>query len=322
MKICVYGAGAIGCLLGASLAQHNNSVSVVARGDTYNVIKQSGIGVRDGSETHYYPVRVVDDPQQLEAQDLVILSVKNTALEQVLPKLRPLLQENTKILFALNGLQWWFFDFLQGPLEGAVLHSIDPDAQYRNLVATQHILGCVLHFSCYCPQPGVVQKKMGNRIIIGQPDKQLTDASRGIIASMKQTDFDVEVAQNIQADIWYKLLGNMTMNPISALTRTTTDIILKDKVLRQFSSEAMLEAQKLGGVFGCPAVESIESRIEITLELGAMRTSMYYDALASKPLEVEALIGVVSEIGKKLNIATPYIDTLYSLTKILSHNLR
>ncbi|HPE61292.1 MAG: 2-dehydropantoate 2-reductase [Thiothrix sp.] len=316
MKICIYGAGAVGILLGARLARQGAEVSVVARGETLAAIQQKGLGLQTAAGIEYYPVTVSADPATLGVQDLIIIAVKQPALDAVSRALAPLMGSGTRVLLAMNGVPWWFFDGLPGQYQGLTLERVDPDGQLRQRIPTAQVLGCVVHLACSTPQPGVSFNPFGNRLIIGRPAGPAEHMDNLIRERLQAAGFEVEWSSGIQQDIWFKLWGNMTMNPVSALTRATSDKVLDDELVNAFCSNAMQEAAAIGAVIGCPIDQTPQARNAVTRKLGAMRTSMLQDADAGKTLEVDALIGVVHEIGIRTGIATPNISALYGLIRL------
>ena len=316
MKICVYGAGAVGGLLAARLSSSGHAVSVIARGQTLQALSENGIGLQTGAERIYSPVKACASSAQLGVQDLIIISVKQPALHSIIGNIAPLLGSDSRVLVAMNGVPWWFFDGLEKAPADKVLTTLDPDGSLRNLIPTQQIIGCVVHLSCSVPEPGVSCLQGGNRLIIGEPYATRSEALCRIGETLEQAGFDLEITSHIQKHIWFKLWGNMTMNPISALTRATTDRILDDRLLNQFCCRIMAEAQTIGNALGLPIHETAQDRNAVTRELGAMKTSMLQDVEKGNDLEYEALIGVVHEIAEKLAIEAPDIATLYGLIRL------
>jgi len=302
VKVCIYGAGAIGGFLGARIAATGLAqVSAVARGATLEALKRSGFELRLGGSRLQAPVRAAEDPRVLGDQDLVIIAVKGQAMPQVAAHIGPLLAANTTVLAAMNGVPWWFLDALPGPLKGARLEAVDPRGVVSAAIPARRALGCVVHLSATSPAPGVIEHRSGN------VSKLLADAG-----------FDVTRSNRIEYDIWYKLWGNMTMNPVSALTGATGDRILDDPLVRDFCSAAMREAAAIGERIGCPVTQSPEERHAITRKLGALRTSMLQDAEAGKSLEIDPIVAVVKEIGGKVGVATPNIDALLGLIRLFA----
>lgn len=321
MKICVYGAGAIGGLIAAKISAAGQSVSIIARGDTLRALKDNGICLQsDLNCKTYYAVNATDRPEELGVQDLIIISVKQPSLENIADKISPILGRKTKVLIAMNGLPWWFLDGLTSSPENKLLKTLDPKGTLREQIPSNQIIGCVIHIACSCPNPGVSQHKAGNHLIIGQPDGILSEALAEVQNLLSTSRFEVTKSKNIQADIWFKLWGNMTMNPISVLTRTTTDKILDDVFVNEFCCRVMSEAAHIGNKIGCVVNQSPEQRNLVTRKLGAMKTSMLQDAEKDNPLEYEALIGAVHELACKLEINTPNLTALYGLIRLYARN--
>lgn len=319
MKVCIYGAGAIGGMLGARIAAAGRAeVCAVARGATLEALKRNGFELRLEGSRIQAPVRAAEDPRSLGSQDLVIVAVKSQAMSQVAAQIGPLLAENTTVLSAMNGVPWWFLEALPGPLKGARLDTVDPGGVVSAAFPARKVLGCVVHLSATSPQPGVIVHKTGNQLIVGEPGGAVTPRLAETANLLAQAGFDVTRSNRIEYDIWYKLWGNMTMNPISALTGATGDRVLDDPLVRDFCSAAMREAAAIGERIGCPVAQTPEERHAITRKLGAFRTSMLQDAEAGKSLEIDAIVAAVKEIGGKAGIATPYIDALLGLVRLFA----
>ncbi|WP_027855424.1 2-dehydropantoate 2-reductase [Marinobacterium litorale] len=318
MKVCIYGAGAIGGLLGARLAAAGHSVSVVARGESMEAIQRQGLGLVVADEARFYPVAVAADPVQLGEQDLVVIAVKQPSLNAILPQIKPLLGPETRVLMAMNGVPWWFFDGLPDAPLDPVLRTVDPEGTLRDCLASERIIGCVIHIAASISSPGVSRLNMGNSLILGDALGGCSALTRQWAQHLSAAGFDTTCSESIQRDIWFKLWGNMTMNPVSALTGATTDRILSDPLVRAFCSRAMVEAAQIGSKFGCAIEQTPEERHAGTLALGAMRTSMLQDLEAGRGLEYEALIGVVHEIADKLAVECPNIDAIYGMIRLLA----
>jgi 2-dehydropantoate 2-reductase len=318
MNITIYGAGAVGGLIGARLAGTGCKVSVVARGATLQAIRTHGLRVQAGEQVTAYPVQADADPSRLGVQDLVIIAVKATGLKEVAANIAPLIGPDTMVLTAMNGVPWWFFDAAPGPLAGTRLRSLDPENLLARAIPTSQVIGCVVHLSSSCPEPGLVRLGFGNRLLLGEPAAADAPTSRvsKLAALLARAGFDTEASKDIRTDIWYKLWGNMTMNPVSALTGATCDRMLDDPLVRGFCLAAMREAADIGARIGCRITQSGEDRMEVTRKLGAFKTSMLQDAEAGKPLEIDALVTVVHEIGKLAGVPTPAIDALLGLTRL------
>jgi len=316
MRICVLGAGAIGGFIGARLAASGLETSAVARGATLAALREHGWRVVSGQGTVSAPVRAVADPSELGEQDLVVLAVKSQSLDAALPALAPLLGPETIVLAALNGVPWWFLDSFGGPCEGRRLAGVDPSGRIAAAVPTRRVLGCVVHLSCSVPEPGLVRHGGGRGLILGEPDGSDSPRVREVAALLAGAGFEAAVSTRIQRDIWYKLWGNMTINPVSALTGATADRILDDELVLGFCHAAMREAAAVGAEIGCPITELPEERSKLTRKLGPFRSSMLQDADAGRSLELGALVGAVREIGELVGVPTPNIDALLGLTRL------
>lgn len=322
MKIAVVGLGAVGGLIAGRLARAGFAVSGVARGATLDAVQNHGLEVRIDGNPWRTPLAVSAHPHDLGPQDLVVLALKGPALIDVAPTLAPLLAERTIVLPAMNGVPWWF---LRAGPDGAAstdleasLASVDPGGAIAAALPFAQVLGCVVHLSCSSPAPGVVQHGFGNRLIVGEPRGGASARTTEVCAALAKAGFSAEPSTDIRADIWYKLWGNMTTNPISALTGATTDRILDDPEVHAFMLRAMAEAAAVGARIGCPIAQSGEERMTVTRQLGTFRTSMLQDALAGRPLEIDALVAVVAEIGARVGVETPNIGALLGLTRLMA----
>jgi 2-dehydropantoate 2-reductase len=316
MKLCIYGAGAIGGWLGVKLARAGCAVSVVARGATLDSLRHNGLRLQEGSETLRAQVRASASPADLGVQDLVVVAVKAPAMAEVAKSIAPLLGPDTMVLTAMNGVPWWFFHGFGGSYAGTRLKAVDPDGAIAQAVPAQHIVGCVVHASCALKEPGFVQHHFGNKLIIGEPSGAKTQRVQQLAALLEQAGFEAVVSEQIQKDAWYKLWGNMTVNPVSAMTGATTDLILNDDLVRGFISAVMLEAREIGARVGIPIAQQPEDRHQVTRKLGAFKTSMLQDVEAGKPVEIDALVTVVREMGAMTGVPTPFTDALLGLSRL------
>lgn len=321
MKVCIYGLGAVGGLIGARLARGGVPVTAVARHATLANVRSRGLVLleqRDGEEVREsYPIQASDSPAELGPQRLVILAVKATALPAVAAAIGPLLGSDTAVLTAMNGIPWWFFSGLPGDAGNLRLQSLDPGGALEEGIPVQHVLGSVLHLSASCPEPGTVRHGSGNRIILGDPEGGPANARLDHVAqTLRRGRFDVEVSERIQADIWFKLWGNMTMNPLSAVTGATMDRILDDPFVREFATRCMAEAAVVGARIGLPINQDPEARHAVTRALGAVRTSMLQDVDSGRSVELDALVTGVRELATLVGVPTPNIDTLLGLARL------
>ncbi|WP_109477327.1 2-dehydropantoate 2-reductase [Paraburkholderia sp. C35] len=316
MKVCIYGAGAIGGWMGVKLAQAGCEVSVVARGATLDALREHGLRLIENGETQTVQVQASDKPEALGPQDLVIVAVKAPGMASVAQHIAPLLGAQTLVLTAMNGVPWWFCDGLHGEFAGARLASVDPDGSIAAAIPADRTLGCVVHASCRVDAPGVIAHHQGRGLIVGEAKGRASERVAALVELLRKAGFDANATEQIQRDVWYKLWGNMTMNPISAITGATTDKILSDPLARDFVTRVMLEAKAIGARFGIPIEQAPEDRHAVTLKLGAMRTSMLQDVEAGKSVELDALVGAVCELGQLTGVDTPYANALFGMARL------
>ena len=317
LKVCVVGAGAIGGFLGTRLAAAGEaSVAALARGATLAALRDHGWRLEKGATRLQAPAATAsDDPRALGPQDLIIITVKAQALPALAPSLAPLIAADTLVLPAMNGVPWWFSDGIAA-LGTRPLESVDPGGGIAATIAGRQVIGCVVHASATTAAPGITLHGMGRGLIIGEPAGGSSARVQALGGLLTRAGFEVTCSQRIRYDIWYKLWGNMTMNPVSALTGATMDRVLDDALVRAFCSAAMAEAAAIGARIGCDVRESPQDRHAVTRKLGAFKTSMLQDVEALRPLELDALIGAVREIGQRVGVATPNCDALFGLTRL------
>ncbi len=315
MKVCIYGAGAIGGWIGARLARQGAQVSAVARSATLAALTAKGLRLELQGEHIAVPVQASEHASDLGPQDLVVVAVKAPAMAAVAAGIGPLLGPDTVVLTAMNGVPWWFFDGF-GALAGTRLQAVDPDGAIARAIPARHIVGGVVHASCALDGPGHVRHHFGNGLIIGEPSGQATPRAQGLVTTLQAAGFDATLSAQIQKDVWYKLWGNMTVNPVSALTGATTDLILDDPLVRGFISQVMLEAREIGARIGIPIAQEPEDRHAVTRKLGAFKTSMLQDVEAGRAIELDALVTAVQEIGRLTGVPTPCTDILLGLARL------
>ena len=318
MKVCIYGAGAIGGFLGARLGAQGHAVSAVARGATRAALAADGLRLQLADREVRAPVAAAEDPARLGPQDLVVIAVKAPALPAVAARIAPLLGPDTTVLTAMNGVPWWFFSGMPGPHAGRQLACLDPGGAIARAIPVAHVVGCVVHASCTTPAPGVVRHVMGQGLIVGEPAGGESARTTALAAALCAAGFECRVSPQIQQDIWYKLWGNMTMNPVSALTGATVDRILDDPLANGFCQNVMREAKAIGAAIGCPIEQTVEDRNAVTRKLGAFKTSMLQDVEAGNPLEIDALLTVVREIAGHAGVAAPNLDALLGVTRVFA----
>lgn len=310
--VCVVGCGAIGGWIGAGLARAGCKVNVFARGATLTALQTHGL--RIGDEQHR--VNASADASALGVQDLVVVAVKAPALQDVARQIGPLMGPHTVVLTAMNGVPWWFFQGFGGALQGTQLQAVDARGAIAAAIPAAHVIGCVVHASCSVDLPGVIHHHFGNGLILGEPSGQVSPRVQALAGLLTQAGFAASVSPQIQKDVWYKLWGNMTVNPISALTGATTDLILGDELVRNFVSAVMLEAKEIGARMGIPIAQQPADRHQVTLKLGAFKTSMLQDVEAGKAVELDALVTVVKELGTLTGVPTPFTDALLGLSRL------
>lgn len=318
MKITVVGAGAIGGLIGTRLAATGAAeVTALARGATLQALREHGWRLQSEQGLLQAPARATDSPATIGVQDAVILTVKAPALAQLAPTLQPLLGPHTLIVPAMNGVPWWFCSRVPG-FEDQPLVSLDPQGLIDRSLPLHQVVGCVVHASAAVAQPGLVVHRKGHGLILGEPFGGRSARVQALCDRLQAAGFEVTHADAVRRDIWYKLWGNLTMNPVSALTGAPMDQVLGDPLLRQFCSQAMQEAARLGAHLGCPIEQSPEDRHRITEQLGAVKTSMLQDVEAGRPIELDAIVTAVHEIARRLQEPTPAIDALLGLTRVMA----
>ena len=320
MKIAVVGLGAVGGLLAARLSRSGNTVSALARGATLDAVRTRGLHlVMEGEET-CATVVASDRASELGPQDLVIVALKGPALAAAAADMQPLFGASTVVMPAMNGMPWWFLHAAPevGPFADRTLASVDPGGRIAERLPLDRVIGCVVHLTCSSPAPGVVCHGFGDRLIVGEPRGGLSTRVAGVRDALGAAGFTSEASPDIRKDIWYKLWGNMTMNPVSALTGAESHRILDDPLVLGFILRAMEEAAVIGARIGCTIDQSGEERMAVARQLGAFRTSMLQDLLAERPLEIDALVGAVHEIGTRLSMPLPNIGALLGLTRLMA----
>ena len=325
-RVCIYGTGAIGGWLGVALAKAGCELSAVARGQTLAALQHNGLTLVHGEERETVAVNAQQDPAALGVQDVVVIAVKAPSMPDVARAVTPLIGPQTLVLTAMNGVPWWFLaGGVDASLRGLQLRTVDPQGEIARAIPTEQVLGSVVHASCSLDAPGVVRRHFGNSLIVGEPTAQSGDAPTPRLLALAELlragGLEVRLSDNIQRDAWYKLWGNMTMNPVSAVTGATTDKILGDELVRNFITAVMLEAKEIGARIGLPIADSPQDRHQVTLKLGGFKTSMLQDVEAGKPVELDALVGAVREMGAMCGMTTPFTDALLGLTRLRAQQL-
>jgi 2-dehydropantoate 2-reductase len=313
MKICIYGAGAIGGYLGVQLACAGADVSLVARGAHLAAMRESGLKLLIDGEERVVRPRCTDNPAELGPQDYVIVSLKAHSITGVIEAMQPLLGPRTRIVTAVNGIPYWYFFRHGGRHEGSTLESIDPGGRQWRELGPQRAIGCIVYPATEIEAPGVIRHVYGNRFPIGEPSGDITPDVERLSALFVEAGMQAPVLDRIRDEIWLKLWGNVCLNPISALTYATLDVICADPATRALSKAIMLETQAIAEVFGVKFRVDVERRIEGARKVGAHKTSMLQDLERGRPMEIDPLVTVVQEMGRLTEIPTPALDTVLAL---------
>lgn len=313
MKFCIVGAGAIGGLAGAWLARAGHEVSLVARGEHLAALRARGLTLETAGKRETFAVAASDDPGAFGQQDAVIIGLKAYSIAAMLPRLAPLVGGDTAVVPAINGLPWWYFHREGGRFDGQPVECLDPGGRMLAALDPSHIVGCVVHAAAEVVEPGVVRHTAENRFILGEPDRSRSVRALRIAAAMQQAGFNAPVSSDIRQDIWMKLIGNLSYNPIAALTLAwmqdingSEDILA---VVRVLMEETMRVAQAHGIVINM----SVEERITLARRIGNSKISMHQDVERCRPLEIDAITGAVLELGRKAGVDAPTIRLVHTL---------
>ncbi|MFU8898818.1 MAG: 2-dehydropantoate 2-reductase [Roseinatronobacter sp.] len=316
MKICIFGAGAIGGYMGAKLAKAGADVSLVARGPHLAAMRDKGLTLIEEEGSFTVPVTVSDDPRELGPQDYVIITLKAHSVPPVVAQMKPLIGAGTTIVSGVNGVPWWYFHGLEGPLADKQLNSVDPDgAQWRGF-GPERVLGCVVYPAAEVAEPGTIRHIEGNRFSLGEPSGQKSERAQKLSQALQDAGLRAPVRPKIRDEIWVKLWGNLSFNPISALTHATLDVLCTDTGTRAVARAMMLEAQEIAEKLGVKFPIDVDKRIDGGAAVGAHRTSMLQDLDAGRPMEIDALVSAVQELGHLTQTPTPTIDTVLALIRL------
>ena len=313
MKICVYGAGAIGGLMAAWLSRAGHDVSVVARGAQLDAIRRDGLRVRSRGGTESFRIKAEAQPEKLAPQDYVLVTVKAQSLTDVATTIAPLLGPDTSVVTAMNGVPWWFFHGMRK--RDAHLESLDPGGKLARAIPTERIVGCVIHLAASTPEPGLVSHNMGARLILGEPGGENTLRTRRIADALAAAGFEIVVTNTIEKEFWVKLLGNVSFNPVSALTVSTADRLIESPEVKSYMVEIMREVLAIGRAVGVDANIDPEARIDMARALGPFKTSMLQDLEAGKRLEIDGLLAGTLEIARKAGVRAPFTESLFGLIR-------
>ncbi len=318
MRICIFGAGAIGGYLGADLARVPElDVTVIARGPHLAAIREHGLKLLvDGEERIAHPA-ATDDPQEVGVQDYVILGLKAHQGWEVADRMAPMLGPDTAVVTCQNGVPWWYFHGLEGPYEGLRLASVDPGDRQWNAIGPERVIGCVVYPAGEIASPGVIKITFGNKFAIGEPSGAVSERCERLSQALESAGFKAPILTDLRDEIWLKLWGNLCFNPISALTRATLDVVATDPGTRAVSRAMMEEAEEVAKRLGASFRVDIERRIDGAARVGAHRTSMLQDLERGRPLEIDALLTAVLEMARIVDVETPISTAVLSLVQQL-----
>lgn len=318
MKVCIYGAGAIGGYLGMQLLRAGADVSLVARGAHLAAMREKGLRLLIEGREYVERVRCTDAPSDLGVQDYVIIALKAHSIPGAVPAMLPLLGSDTTLVTASNGLPYWFFDVAGVPFQGLALESVDPGGVQRAQLGAARAVGCVVYPATEIAAPGVIRHEHGNKFPIGEPDGARTRRVERLHELMTASGFDTPIRSDIRDEIWLKLWGNLCLNPVSALTRATVDVVATDPRSRGVLRAMMGEASAIGERLGLRLRVDGERRLAGAAALGPHKMSMLQDLESGRPMEIEALVGVVRELGQATGVPTPTIDVVHALVSVLA----
>ena len=316
MKICIYGAGAIGGYLAAELTLVGEDITVIARGPHLEAMRRDGLTLLIGDERKVAKVACTDDPAEAGPQDCVIITLKAHSVTAIVDKMAPLLGDETSVVTAQNGVPWWYFYKLPGDWENRRLETADPGGRIWDTLGPERAIGCVVYPSCEIVEPGVIQHVYGNRFMLGEPDGSKSPRVVELSRALVEAGLKAPVRTKIRDDIWLKLWGNVSFNPVSVLTLATLEQMCEDEGSRGVVATIMTEAEAVGKAVGVKFKIDVETRIGWAADVGAHKTSMLQDLEQGRPMETDALVGTVAEMGRMVGVATPTIDTILSLVRL------
>ena len=315
MKICIYGLGAIGGLLAARLADSDAEVTGIARGETLAAVQARGITIVSEGGTKTVPIRAVETPEEAGPQDYVILALKAPAAAAVAERLKPMLGPETAVVTAQNGVPWWYFYKHGGPFDGRRLASVDPgDIQWR-YIGPERVIGTVIYDAAEIIEPGVIRHEYGNRLTLGEPDGSRSTRAEALSTLLIAGGVRAPVRTNVREEIWVKLWGNVSFNPVSALTGMTLGQMIDDPGVHGIIRAMMVEAQQVAEALGIRFAIDVDKRIAGAREVGDHKTSMLQDLEAGRIMEIDALVASVQELGRMVSVPTPAIDTALALVR-------
>jgi 2-dehydropantoate 2-reductase len=320
MRFLIAGAGAIGAYIGARMAHAGLDVTLFARGPHLRAMQEHGVQVKSGEGDFVARPKIAGSLEDVGPMDVVFLGVKAHALPKLAPQLTPILGPNTTVVSTQNGIPWWYFQGFGGKCEGLRLERIDPDGVISSAIEARRVLGSIIYFATEISEPGVIQHTEGNRITLGEPDGTRSDRIRAIAEALIASGFRCPITTRIRHEIFVKVLGNASFNPVSALTRATLVQIARNPGTKQVIHNMMREVEEVAGKLGMELPISIDQRIAGAEKVGEHKTSMLQDLEAGRPMELEALVGAVVELGERMGLPMTCTRTVYSCTKLLAES--
>jgi 2-dehydropantoate 2-reductase len=320
VRFLIAGAGAIGAYIGARMAHAGFDVTLFARGPHLRAMQEHGVQVRSSEGDFVARPKIAGSLQEVGPVDVVFLGVKAHGLPQLAPQLRPVLGPETTVVSTQNGIPWWYFQGFGGDLEGLRLERIDPGGVISSAIEARMVVGSIVYFSTEISSPGVVQHIEGNRISLGEPDGSRSERCRRIAEALIASGLRCPVSTRIRHEIWVKVLGNASLNPVSALTRATLVQMVRDPGVSSLIRTIMQEVEAVSSKLGMELPVSIDQRMAGAEKVGEHRTSMLQDLEAGRPMELEALVGAVVELGERVGLPMPYTRTVYNCTKLLAQS--
>lgn len=316
MKVCIFGVGAVAGLAGARMARAGvDGLSFVARGPHLDAIRRQGLTVRDRSGTWTVPVNATDDTEALGEQDIVILGLKAHTVAAALPQIAPLIGPNTTVVPTVNGIPWWYFHGLAGDWPSPHLDAVDPGGRIWNALGPKRAVGCVVYIGSNIPEPGTIEHNNGGTYVVGEPDGETRDRTRQVSELFVTAGLKSPIRDDIRTEVWTKLWGNLSVNPMSVICEADCDALADNPSTAQVMTDMMREASAVAASIGSKAVLDTDDRLAAMRALGPIKTSMLQDYEAGKTIELDALLGVICELGKRAGIETPRCDTVYGLAR-------
>jgi 2-dehydropantoate 2-reductase len=313
VKICVVGAGAIGGLIAGGFARAGHEVCLVARGAHLDALRANGLTLLAGEKREVFALRASDRPQDFGPQDVVFICLKTPSIAAMLPRTKALVGRDTVVVPAINGLPWWYFYKEGGRFDGLAVACLDPAGTLFEALDPRHILGCVVHAAAQVPEPGVVRHTAGLEFLIGEPDRSSSARAEHIVAAMNAAGFEARHAADIRVEIWLKLTGNLSYNPVAALALAHMDDIHGNPGLLALIRSLIEETMRVAQAYGVRVPITVDERIAIAKKLAGAKISMHQDVEKRRPLEVDAIVGAVVELARKAGIATPMTDAVHAL---------